>query len=117
MTTRSTIASILTTTAIAFSIVPPAYAASMAAAAQATTPIVGDDRDRGLQQQVKKALGRVAVLRGSYISVSAHGGDVTLAGVVQSEEQKLRAHETVLALAGVSRVENMLEIAGKTDAP
>lgn len=111
MTTRNTIASILTTTAIAFSIAPPAYASSIAAAAQATTPIAGDDRDRGLQQQIRKALGRDAILQGSHIAVSARAGAVTLAGVVRSEAQKLRAQTAVQRLNGVTFVKNALEVA------
>ena len=111
MIKRQTIASVLTTTATAFSICLPAYAASLAAAVQATTPVATDDLDRNLQREIKAALGADSALRGAYIAVSTHSGQVTLAGVVISDEQHGRAQRTAMAVRGVREVENILEVA------
>lgn len=108
---RQTIASVLTTTAIAFSIGSPAQAASLAAAAQATTPIISDERDRSLQREIKSALGADPALRDAHIAVSTHSGQVTLAGVVTSDDQRSRAQRTAMAVRGVREVENILEVA------
>jgi len=110
MITRQTIASVLTTTAIAFAIVPSAYAASMAAAAQATTPVGGDDRDRRTQRDVKNVLVADPELGDAHIAVSAHGGQVTLAGVVRREEQRLRAQRAAATVHGVRAVDNAIEV-------
>ena len=110
MTTRQTIASVLTTTAIAFAIAPPVHAASMAAAAQATTPVLGDERDRKTQREIKHALGADPALGGSHIAVSTRSGQVTLAGVVRNEEQRLRAHRAAATVRGVRAVDNVIEV-------
>ncbi|NMG76530.1 BON domain-containing protein [Aromatoleum diolicum] len=108
---RQTVASVLTTTAIAFSICTAAEAASLAAAAQATTPIISDERDRHVQREIKTALSADPGLRNSHIAVSAHSGLVTLAGVVTSDEQRGRAQRAAMAVRGVREVENILEVA------
>lgn len=113
MITRQTIVSILTTTAIAFSIAPPALASSMAAAAQATTPVLGDERDRSTQREVKNAIVADPDLAQAHIAVSARSGQVTLAGVVRSAEQRERAQRAAGAVRGVRAVDNAIEVVGR----
>ena len=44
------------------------------------------------------------------IQVSASGGTITLKGSVKSEEEKTRIETAAKAVAGVSKVENQLEV-------
>ncbi|MGC4405190.1 BON domain-containing protein [Methyloversatilis sp. MC4-4] len=114
MITRQSIATLLTTTAIAYSICSPAQAASLVAATQATLrDPVTDDRDRGLQEAIKGALGGDEALRGCYVAVSARDGRVTLSGVVRDASQLARTLQTAMAVPGVRAVDNALEVAGR----
>ncbi len=109
MIKRQTIVTLLSTTAIAFAIAPPARAESLVAAVQAAAPS-RVERSGGLQQVVKAALGAEPELHGSRIAVSAHAGQVTLAGVVGTEAQRALAVRTAAAIRGVDAVENALEL-------
>jgi hypothetical protein len=114
MITRQSIATLLTTTAIAYSICSPAQAASLVAAAQATLrDPATDDHDRGLQEAVKGALVADDTLRGCYVAVSARDGRVTLSGVVRDASQLARALQTAMAVPGVRAVDNALEVAAR----
>lgn len=106
MIRRKTIASVLTTTAIAFSIAPtPARAADMASAAAPP-----NERDRGLQRDVKSALVADPALQQTHIAVFAEGGQVTLAGVVTTAAQRERAQRNAMTVRGVRQVENTIEV-------
>ena len=114
MITRQSIATLLTTTAIAYSICSPAQAASLVAAAQATLrDPAADDHDRSLQEAVKGALVAADTLRGCYVAVSARDGRVTLSGVVRDASQLARALQTAMAVPGVRAVDNALEVAAR----
>lgn len=106
MIRRQTVASVLTTTAIAFCIAhTPAQAADMASAAAPP-----DERDRSLQRDVKSALVADPALQQTHIAVFAEGGRVTLAGVVTTAEQRDRAQRNAMAVRGVRQVENAIEV-------
>lgn len=111
MITRQRIATLLATTAIAYSICPPAQAASLVAAAQASVrdPVAGD-RDQGLQDAVRGVLGADDSLRGCYVAVSAREGRVTLSGVVRDTGQMSRALQAAAVVPGVRAVDSALEV-------
>ncbi|MBU0603507.1 MAG: BON domain-containing protein [Gammaproteobacteria bacterium] len=114
MISRHTIATVLTTTAIAYSISTPAQAASLASIAQigAREPVT-DDRDRGLADRIKAVLDADSDLQGSALAIEARGGHVTLSGVVLDAHQLSRALQATLAVPGVRDVDTALEIAGR----
>jgi hyperosmotically inducible periplasmic protein len=112
MIKRQTVASVLTTTALAFCIAASAAeAASMASAAQATSAAAADPR--GLQREIRSAITADPFLRGAHIAVFTSDGDVTLAGVVSTEEQRGRAQKVATAVRGVRRVDNVIEVADR----
>jgi osmotically-inducible protein OsmY len=111
MITRQTIATVITTTAIAYSICSPTQAANLAAQAQAKPrDPVSNDVDRNLQNDVKAALGADSGLDGSYVAVASRSGTVTLSGVVRSAEQLARVLQTTMSVAGVRHIDNALEV-------
>lgn len=111
MITRHRIATVLTTTAIAYSICSPAQAVGIATVtrAQMREP-VADDRDRGLQQDIKSALGADDELSGCQVAITARGGRVTLSGRVPDAGQLARVLQTTMSVPGVRGVDNALEI-------
>jgi uncharacterized membrane protein len=111
MINRQTIATVITTTAIAYSICSPTQAANLAAQAQAKPrEPVTSDVDRNLQNDVKAALGADAALDGSYVAVTSRSGTVTLSGVVRSAEQLARVLQTTMSVTGVRHIDNALEV-------
>lgn len=111
MITRQRIATLLATTAIAYSICPPVHAASLAAAAQATLGnALGDDGDRRLRHAIRGALDADETLSGSYVAVNARAGRVTLSGVVRSRAQMARALQAAAQVPGVRAVDNALAV-------
>lgn len=111
MITRQTIATVITTTAIAYSICSPTQAANLADQAQAKPrDPVTNDVDRNLQNDVKTTLGADPALDGSYVAVTSRSGTVTLSGVVRGAEQLARVLQTAMSVAGVRHVENALEV-------
>ncbi len=111
MITRHSIATVLTTTAIAYSICSPSHAENMLTLAQSKArEAVTEDVDRGLQNDVRVALAADRSLDGSYIAVSARGGLITLSGVVSSAELLARALQTTMSVPGVRHIENEIEV-------
>jgi hyperosmotically inducible periplasmic protein len=113
MISRHTIATVLTTTAIAYSISTPVQAASLASLVQigAREPVT-DDHDRGLKERIAAVLDADRVLQGSAVVIEARDGHVTLNGVVLDARQLSRALQATLAVTGVRDVSNALKIAG-----
>lgn len=118
MITRQTIATVITTTAIAYSICSPTQAANLAAQAQVKPrdPVTADV-DRNLQNDVKAALGADPALDGSYVAVASRSGTVTLSGVVRSAEQLAHVLQTTMSVAGVRHIDNALEVEGPPALP
>lgn len=111
MINRQTIATVITTTAIAYSICSPTQAANLATQVQAKPrEPVTSDVDRKLQSDVKAALGADPVLDGSYVAVTSRSGTVTLSGVVRNAEQLARVLQTAISVAGVRQIDNALEV-------
>jgi osmotically-inducible protein OsmY len=79
-----------------------------------TAPSTVNESDQKLADQVRTAVfGGAAEANadaGKTIQVSASGSTVTLKGSVKSEEEKTRVETAAKAVAGVSKVENQLEI-------
>lgn len=94
-------------------VLPPATvdAASLASAAQAGAADMGDDV--GLQREIRQALAAEPALRGVHITILSHGGDVALAGVVATPEQRARAQQAAASVRGVRRLDNVITIAGR----
>jgi len=65
-----------------------------------------------LRERVETCLRRHPGLRGDRIRVETHGGSVILHGVVRSLAEREEAEEAARGVAGVSRVDDDLEIAG-----
>lgn len=74
--------------------------------AAATAP----PEDGEIRHAVKNALRADPALDGALIAVSARDGEVTLAGVVVSSEQRYRAQQLTAATQGVRGVDNVLEV-------
>jgi hyperosmotically inducible protein len=112
MITRQRIVTVLTTTAIAYSICSPTQAAGLVGAVrpQAREP-VSDDVDRTLQNAIRVALRTDPLLDGIDVAVSANGGDVMLTGSVRDAVQLARVLQTALSVAGVRRIDNALAVA------
>jgi osmotically-inducible protein OsmY len=77
----------------------------------------GDSRARGeatsdaaLASAVRARLGADAQLRHAPVTVSAAGGTVTLRGKVASAAQRVAAERAVRGVAGVTAVNNQLEV-------
>ena len=66
--------------------------------------------DLALSVAVSERLGADGALRRAAISVSARGGTVTLRGGVGSEALRLSAERSARAVAGVSSVDNQLQV-------
>jgi hypothetical protein len=79
-----------------------------------TAPVTVSESDQKLTEQVRTAvLGGTAEANADAakaIQVSASGGTITLKGSVKSEEEKTRIETAAKAVAGVSKVENQLEV-------
>ena len=112
MITRQRIVTVLTTTAIAYSICSPTQAAGLVGAArlQAHEPVTGDV-DRSLQNAIQIALRADRALDGIDVAVSSHAGDVTLSGTVRDAAQLARVLQPALSVAGVRRIDNALAVA------
>ncbi len=63
-----------------------------------------------LQNRIRKALERQAILDASHIEVSIEGGKVTLEGSVQSLAEKKQAQKEAWAAPGVTEVVNHLQV-------
>lgn len=111
MITRQRIVTVLTTTAIAYSICSPVQAASFASIAQAKfREPIANDFDRDLQDDVKTALGNALALDVSDVVVASHDGQITLSGTVRDAIQLARALQTTLTVSGVRRIDNALAV-------
>jgi osmotically-inducible protein OsmY len=66
--------------------------------------------DAALSGAVRARLGADAALRAAPIAVSASGGMVTLSGTVASAALRHSAEQAVRSVAGVSAVNNQLEV-------
>ena len=66
-----------------------------------------------LEQQVKTYLNADPFLRSADITVSADEGKITLEGVVDSEDERRKAGESVRSVAGVKSIDNQLRLRGQ----
>jgi len=86
--------------------------APSAAWAQASTATKVDDST--IKSKVEARLKSADSLKNDTIDVSVENGVVTLTGTVHSEAQSLRARQ-LAKIAGVTKVENKLEVDSKTE--
>lgn len=110
MTMRKTIAAIISTTAIAFSITVPAQADEGGELLQLASVTVNDDGDSAVRKRVESALQADPVLENDPIAVETAEGLVRLSGRVDSAEKRLRAQQLVAGVIGVQGVSNELEV-------
>lgn len=74
--------------------------------------------DAMIATEVREDLRDVDELRGEEITVQAVNGEVTLQGVVPTEDARKRAEDVADDVQGVTRVANRLQVAsGPTGAP
>ncbi|MCA9773873.1 MAG: BON domain-containing protein [Myxococcales bacterium] len=71
---------------------------------------VAKTTDDGIESQAKSSYVFRTYLQGDDVKVSSEDGVVTLTGKVVDQSHKLLAENTVMALPGVARVDNKLEI-------
>ncbi|MDP3288451.1 MAG: BON domain-containing protein, partial [Methyloversatilis sp.] len=91
MICRQRIVTVLTTTAIAYSICSPTQAANLVGVAQfKSREPVANDLDHSLQNDIKAALGAEPALDGCSVAVSSRSGQVTLSGTVRDAVQLAR---------------------------
>jgi osmotically-inducible protein OsmY len=77
----------------------------------ATTPM--SDADRALAQRVEETLRKNSSLApaAQNVQVHANGGEITLHGSVNSEQEKTDMASAAQQVSGVTRVNNQLEVA------
>lgn len=111
MITRQRIVTVLTTTAIAYSICSPTQAAGLVGGArlQAREPVT-NDLDHSLQDDIRAALRADPALDGSDVAVSSRSGQVKLSGTVSDAGQLARVLQAVLSVPGVLQIDNALEV-------
>lgn len=111
MICRQRIATVLTTTAIAYSICSPTQAATLVGVAQSKSrEPVANDLDHSLQNDIKAALGAEPALDGCSVAVSSRSGQVTLSGTVRDVVQLARVLQTAMSVPGVRQLDNALEV-------
>lgn len=111
MTTRQTIAALLSTTAIAFSITIPALAANPADIVTAVSRMpVGGYHDT-LGRHVEEVLAADPTLGRFGLVASSRDGLVRVAGTVTSEVLRRRAAQQALEVTGVREVVNEVVVA------
>jgi osmotically-inducible protein OsmY len=109
MITRQRIATVLTTTAMAYSICSPAQAAGLVGVIRPDMrEAIVDDADRALKNAVRAALG----VDGIDVSVSSHNGEVTLAGVMRNAAELARVLQAAMSVPGVRQIDNALLVRG-----
>lgn len=110
MITRHTIAAILSTTALAFSISLPAHSAINDPVLLLAMQVAGAERDAEVRQRIEAGLMTDPELREAEIAVRADDGVVTLEGKVHSADARDQAQRLVSAVPGVSMIRNELEV-------
>lgn len=111
MICRQRIVTVLTTTAIAYSICSPTEAANLVGVAQSKSrEPVANDLDHSLQNDIKAALGAEPALDGCSVAVSSRSGQVTLSGTVRDAVQLARVLQTAMSVPGVRHIDNALEV-------
>jgi len=111
MIARQRIVTVLTTTAIAYSICSPTQAANLVGVAQSKQrEPVANDLDHSLQNDIRAALGADPALDDCSIAVSSLSGQVTLSGTVRDAVQLARALQTAMSVPGVRQIDNALEV-------
>jgi len=111
MISRQRIVTVLTTTAIAYSICSPTQAANLVGVAQSKQrEPVANDLDHSLQNDIRAALGADPALEGCTITVSSLSGQVTLSGTVRDAVQLARVLQTAMSVPGVRQIDNALEV-------
>lgn len=111
MITRQRIVTVLTTTAIAYSICSPVQAASFVGIAQTKSrEPVASALDRDLQDDIRATLGNAPALDVSEVVVASRNGQVSLSGSVRDAVQLACVLQTALSVPGVRHLDNALEI-------
>lgn len=110
MKPRSVITVLLISTTVACAPIGFTRTAAEEPAVPARADAPPPSRDGLLQHAVKSALRADPWLDGALIAVSSRDGEVTLAGVVVSPQQRSRAQQLTAATRGVRGVDNVLEV-------
>ena len=90
-----------------------AQAPSTPAAPSAAAPAGMNETDRALAQRVEDALRQNSAVApaAQNVQVQAKNGEVTLSGSVNNEQEKANVASTAQKVAGVSKVDNQIEVA------
>jgi len=77
----------------------------------AATEVPENSVDRGIRRNLGLAIARDAELQNRAISFSVTNGDVSVTGIVRTEEERTRINELAMAVEGVKSVANALQVA------
>ena len=110
MNHRKVIATIISTSALAFSVQLPVLAAD-GRTGNTSSSLSGTALDAVINGKVAAALMSDPGLSGSRIEIDTHDGIVSLRGEVSGPRETRRALELVASVDGVRRVDNLLELA------
>ena len=89
---------------------PPTEAEAVAPAPPTVT-VPDNPADRGIRRDLALAIARDAHLQNREISFIVAKGDVSVTGIVRTEEERRKINELALSIAGVKSVANALRVA------
>jgi hypothetical protein len=89
----------------------PPLQAEAVAPAPATVAIPDNPADRGIRRDLALAIARDAHLQNREISFIVANGDVSVAGIVQTEEERRKINDLAMSIDGVKSVANALRVA------
>jgi osmotically-inducible protein OsmY len=88
---------------------PPLQAEAAPAPAAATVP--DNPADRGIRRDLTQAIARDAGLHRREITFVVTNGDVSVTGIVHTEEERRKINELAMQIDGVKSVANALRVA------
>jgi osmotically-inducible protein OsmY len=96
--------------------IPPSQAvaaspAAAPAARPATVAVPGNDADRGIRRHLTLAIAGDAELKNREISFIVANGDVSVMGIVGTEEERRKINALAMSIDGVKSVANALRVA------
>jgi osmotically-inducible protein OsmY len=79
--------------------------------APATVTVPDNPADRGIRRGLSLALARDAGLQNREISFIVANGDVSVTGIVRTEEERRKINDLAMSIDGVKSVANALRVA------
>jgi osmotically-inducible protein OsmY len=89
----------------------PPMQAEAVAPAPATVAVPDNPADRGIRRDLALAIARDAHLHNREISYIVVNGDVSVTGIVQTEQERRKINDLAMGIDGVKSVANALRVA------